>query len=152
MPPRLARPLPLLSLVLLLAAMPLRAQQTLGACDREATTSFRFGLTGGNLEPSATEITAKGEVRRRGPESAGPTLGHVPRDSVRALAMRGWRGGFGGLPPAPRRPTANPDAARKFIELHSACGMHHVEYGPGTESPLFNELYARLTRLASRRR
>jgi hypothetical protein len=136
----------------LLAVVPLattHAQAIVPGCDKEATTSFRFGHTAGNLMPSVIEVTAAGAVRHRGDESAGPTLGHVPRKTVLALARRAWRGGFGALPPAPTHPTRNPDAARQFIELHSACGFHHVEYGPGDESPLFRELYARLTAITA---
>jgi hypothetical protein len=117
------------------------------ACDREHTTAIQFGHTAGNLVPETIEVTRNGTVRRLDDEHRATVLGHVPRDSVLALARRAWRGGFAALPPAPGRPTANPDAARPYIELHSACGLKHVEYGPGTESPLFKELFARLTRL-----
>ena len=148
-PLRPLRPWPsLLSLLpLLLLPLPLATGQAQG-CDREGTTSFRFGLTGGNLMPSGTEITARGEIRQRSMERVGPVSGHVSPRAVRALAQRAWRGGFAALPPAPTRPTRNPDVARPYIELHSACGFHHVEYGPGDESPLFRDLHARLTRLA----
>ena len=143
----------IIGLLIALNALPVHAQAT---CDREGTTSFRYGLTGGDLMPLATEVTARGEVRERTMEHVGAVNGHVPRRAVRALAHRAWRGGFGTLPPAPTKPTSNPDAARPYIELHSACGFHHVEYGPGTESPLFRDLMARLKRLvatsASRRR
>ncbi|MDB4887513.1 MAG: hypothetical protein JWN79_2951 [Gemmatimonadetes bacterium] len=136
----------------LLGAVPqgqARAQGLEPGCDKEATTSFRFGLTGGDIMPSATELTSAGYIRHRTQERVGPVTGRVPREAVLTLARRAWRGGFGALPPAPTHPTPNPDAARQFIELHSACGFHHVEYGPGDESPLFRELYARLTRLAA---
>lgn len=138
-----------LSMLVLAPVATVRAQAIVPGCDREATTSFRFGRTAGNLMPAITEVTAAGTIRHRGDESAGPALGHVPRKAVLALARRAWRGGFNALPPAPTRPTRNPDAARQFIELHSACGFHHVEYAPGEESPLFRELYARLTTLTA---
>jgi hypothetical protein len=138
-----------MALVAALPLAPARAQGLEAGCDKEATTSFRFGLTGGDLMPSATELTSAGYIRHRTQERIGPFTGRVPRKTVLTLARRAWRGGFGALPPAPTRPTRNPDAARQYIELHSACGFHHVEYGPGDESPLFRELYARLTSLAA---
>jgi hypothetical protein len=48
------------------------------------------------------------------------------------------------LPTAPTRPTRNPDAARQYIDLHSACGAKHVEYASGEGAPVFRELYTRL--------
>ena len=139
----------LLPLAFCVVPAPAAAQQLGVGCDRERTTSIRFGRAGGELMPQATEITPQGVVRRRSNHEIGGTLGHVPADSVLALARDAWRGGFGGLPPAPRsdRPVTQP---RPFIELHSACGMHHVEYDAGRESPLFRALYARLTRLTAR--
>lgn len=126
-----------------------RSQQGAPTCDREATTAIQFGHAGGNLVPETYEITRTGSVRHQDDEHHATVLGHVPRDSVRALARRAWRGGFAALPPAPTHPTANPDIARPYIELHTACGLKHVEYAPGTESPLFRELYARLKRLTA---
>ena len=150
MPLRRSRIALLLSLAMPIAPLAHAAAQGIEAgCDKAGTTSFRFGLTGGDLMPSATEITAAGTVRTRGQERIGPVIGHVRRASVLALAKHAWRSGFGALPPAPTRPTKNPDAARQFIELHSACGFHHVEYGPGDGSPLFRELYARLKQLTA---
>jgi hypothetical protein len=51
------------------------------------------------------------------------------------------------LPTAPTRPTRNPDAARQYIELHSACGAKHVEYASGEGAPEFRELYTKLDAL-----
>ena len=50
----------------------------------------------------------------------------------------------------PRRagPTRNPDAARDFVELRSACGTKHVEYVMGQGPPAFRALYDSLAALA----
>jgi hypothetical protein len=68
----------------------------------------------------------------------------VSRQTLRALARRAWHGGFTRLPTAPTHPTRNPDAARQYIEIHSACGAKHVEYADGDAAPAFRELYTRL--------
>ena len=139
-----------ITLALLLGLAPAVGAQRSGAhCDREGSTSIAFGHTGGNLRPAATEIGVGGEVHHADDAHPGSVRGTVPRDSVRAISRRAWRGGFAALPTAPRRPPRNPDAARPFIELRSPCGTHHVEYAPGTESKLFRELYARLERLTA---
>ena len=73
-------------------------------------------------------------------------------------ALEGWSVGpagaislkaSDGLPSAPSRPTPNPDAARDFIELHSACGRKHVEFQGGGGSPEFQRLLAALDSLTS---
>lgn len=138
-----------IALPVLIASTTAAAQQPPVGCDRVGTTSVEFGYTAGNLQPSAIELLPDGRLRQLDDERQGPVLGRVPRDSVRSLSRRAWAGGFAKLPPAPTRPGPNPDAARPYIELHSACGSHHVEYIPGQESRLFRELYARLNRLAA---
>ena len=65
----------------------------------------------------------------------------------RDLARQAWTGPFIRLPAAPTHPTQNPDAARRYVELHSACGAKHVEYASGEESPVFRDLYTRLDSL-----
>ncbi len=136
------------SFAMLLCASVATAQPPSKNCAREATTSFTFGLTGGTLKPVALELSADGTVRKTG-EQTGPVLGTVARKSVATLARRTWRSGFAELPTAPTRPTRNPDVARRFIEIHSACGSHHVEYALGSEPLLFHALYARLNRLTA---
>jgi hypothetical protein len=71
----------------------------------------------------------------------------VSTRALRDLARRAWTGGFVRLPTAPTRPTRNPDAARQYIEIHSACGAKHVEYVSGEGAPVFRELYTRLDAL-----
>ena len=68
----------------------------------------------------------------------------VARDAVAGLARMAWSGGFTRLPTAPTRPTHNPDAARDFVEIQSACGHKHVEYAGGEGAPAFRELLALL--------
>jgi hypothetical protein len=118
-------------------------------CDRIATTTITFGYTGGTLKPSGLRIAADGTVK---PIGSGAGMTHnvesVPHDAVRRMARLGWSGPFVSLPTAPTRPTRNPDAARQFIELHSACGTKHVEYADGEGAPVFRDLYARLQALA----
>jgi hypothetical protein len=118
-------------------------------CDRIATTAITFGHTGGTLKPSGLRIAANGMVR---PVGSGAGIPHsaesVSRAAVRGMARQAWRGPFASLPAAPTRPTRNPDAARQFIELQSACGSKHVEYAAGEGAPAFNDLYARLEALA----
>lgn len=135
--------------VSLLGAAPLRAQRaTRTRCDRIATTSISFGRTGGNIRPSGVRILPSGVVRDIGDTSDPPRAVHkVPVAEVRRLARRAWTGPFVRLPTAPTRPTPNPDAARDFIELHSACGSKHVEYQDGTGAPEFRRLLAALDSL-----
>jgi hypothetical protein len=120
-------------------------------CDRIATTTITFGYTGGTLKPSGLRIAADGAVT---PIGSGAAMTHsvesVPRNAVQRMARLGWSGPFLALPTAPTRPTRNPDAARQFIELHSACGSgtKHVEYADGEGAPAFRDLYRRLQALA----
>jgi hypothetical protein len=122
-------------------------------CDRIATTAITFGYTGGTLKPSGLRIAADGTVK---PIGVGAGMTHsaesVPRNAVRRMARLGWTGPFVSLPTAPTRPTRNPDAARQYIELRSACGgrggTKHVEYADGEGAPAFRDLYARLQALA----
>ena len=117
-------------------------------CDPVASTSFSFGLTGGNLKPTGWRIAATGAVSPLG-ESTGDSARRdtVSTRALRDIARRAWTGGFMRLPTAPTRPTRNPDAARQYIELHSACGVKHVEYASGEGAPVFRELYTRLDAL-----
>jgi hypothetical protein len=121
------------SLLFVLALHPAAGQPVAAHCRRETTTSFTFGNVGGTLVPTGLEISRAGQVR----------------DSVIAAARFAWRSGFARLPTAPTKPTRNPDAARHFIELHSDCGTKHVEYGPGDESSVFQQLWDRLSRLTT---
>jgi hypothetical protein len=137
------------SLLFVLALHPAAGQPVAAHCRRETTTSFTFGNVGGTLVPTGLEISRAGQVRRRDGSHPGALLGSVPRDSVIAAARFAWRSGFARLPTAPTKPTRNPDAARHFIELHSDCGTKHVEYGPGDESSVFQQLWDRLSRLTT---
>jgi hypothetical protein len=114
-------------------------------CDPIPSTSVTFGLTGGNLRPSGWRIAASGVVRPVGERTdtsrRRPTVSKL---ALHDLARRAWTGDFVHLPTAPTRPTRNPDAARQYIELHSACGAKHVEYASGEAAPAFRELYTRL--------
>jgi hypothetical protein len=139
-------------LVLLAACMSLlgngRADAQRARCDRIGTTSISFGRTGGNIRPTGVRILANGAVRDLGDTSDPPrAMTRVPVADVRRLARRAWTGAFARLPTAPRRPTSNPDAARDFIELRSACGRKHVEYQGGTGAPEFRRLLAELDSL-----
>jgi hypothetical protein len=143
-------------LALLAAAMPLlgsaRADAQHPRCDRIGTTSISFGRTGGNIRPAGVRILASGAVRDLGDTSDPPrAMSRVPVDQLRRLARRAWTGPFARLPTAPNRPTPNPDAARDFIELRSACGAKHVEYQAGAGAPEFRHLLAELDSLTRRR-
>lgn len=117
-------------------------------CDRIGTTTIAFGHTGGTLKPSGLRIAANGMVKPIGSGAGVPhRAGSVARNAVRRMARLGWSGPFASLPTAPTRPTRNPDAARQFIELRSACGSKHVEYADGEGAPAFRDLYARLQTL-----
>ncbi len=140
---------------LLAAALPAAAQRQSDhdsaarrSCDRVATTSISFGHVGGTLKPTGLRIAADGRVHPVGGDSAAR---HAPRAvstrELRRLVRRGWTKEFMSLPTAPTRPTRNPDAARDFIELRSACGSKHVEYPGGEGPPPFRELYRELERL-----
>jgi hypothetical protein len=121
-------------------------------CDPVASTSFSFGLTGGNLRPTGWRIAASGAVSPVG-DSTGSSRrrSSVSTRALRDIARRAWTGGFTRLPTAPTRPTRNPDVARQYIELHSACGAKHVEYASGEGAPAFRELYTRLEALTQPR-
>jgi hypothetical protein len=124
------------------------AQRT--RCDRIGTTAISFGRTGGNIKPSGVRILPTGAVRDLGDTADPPrAMRRVPVAVIRRLARRAWTGPFVRLPTAPTRPTPNPDAARDFIELHSACGNKHVEVQGGTGTPEFRRLLAELDSLTS---
>jgi hypothetical protein len=118
------------------------------ACDRVGTTVISFGQTGGNIRPGGIRIGVDGTVTRTDDSVSGSPAA-LSRDAVRGLARLAWTSEFTALPPAPTRPTRNPDAAREFIELRSPCGSKHVEYAAGEGAPIFRELYALLTALTS---
>jgi hypothetical protein len=127
-------------------------QSTHARCDRIGTTAISFGRTGGTLKPSGVRIAPNGIVSDL--NDAGGAAGipasaaaSVPKKEVRRLARKAWTGPFARLPTAPTRPTPNPDAARDFIELRSACGTRHVEYRGGTGAPAFRRLLAELRSL-----
>ena len=145
---------PLLSRTLLLATLatglwpvPVPAQRSpvVPGCDKVGTTSIEFGRTGGSIKPAALRVSVDGSLLQRvdGGEfgSTGRTLS---RDAVTGLARLAWSGGFTRLPTAPTKPTHNPDAARDFIDIRSACGHKHVEYAGGEAAPAFRELLALL--------
>lgn len=117
-------------------------------CDKVGTTTITFGRTGGSIKPTALRANVNGSLSQRmdGGEftSTGRTL---PVDAVSGLARLAWSGGFTRLPTAPTKPTRNPDAARDFIEIQSACGHKHVEYAGGEGAPAFRELLALLQAL-----
>ena len=130
----------------LLGAAHVAAQRA--ACDRIATTSISFGRTGGNIRPSGVRILANGAVRDLGDTGDPPrAMSRVRVADLRRVARRAWTGPFVRLPTAPTRPTPNPDAARDFIELRSACGRKHVEYQAGSGAPEFRRLLAELDSL-----
>ena len=117
-------------------------------CARIGTTAISFGRTGGNLRPSGVRILANGAVRDLGDTEDPPrAINRVPVAELRRVARRAWTGPFVKLPTAPSRPTPNPDAARDFIELRSACGSKHVEYQGGTGATEFRRLLAELDAL-----
>jgi hypothetical protein len=117
-------------------------------CDRIGTTSISFGRTGGNIKPSGVRILTNGAVRDLGDTGDPPrAMSRVPVAELRRVARRAWTGPFVRLPTAPTRPTPNPDAARDFIELRSACGRKHVEYQAGSGAPEFRRLLAELDAL-----
>jgi hypothetical protein len=153
----LSRSAGLATAAILLGALGAAAQQSAGPmrsrrCDPVASTSFSFGLTGGNLRPTGWHITPGGIVSAVGDSGGAPSPRRtVSRQTLRALARRAWHGGFTRLPTAPTHPTRNPDAARQYIEIHSACGAKHVEYAAGDAAPAFRELYTRLGALTQSR-
>jgi hypothetical protein len=127
-----------------LAAQTGAATAPASRCDRTAATSFTYGRTGGSIRPTATRIAAAGSAAAG---DSGATVVTVSAAALNGLARLARAGGFATLPVAPTRPTPNPDAARDFIELRSACGTKHVEYAAGTGAPVFRELYGLLTAL-----
>jgi hypothetical protein len=136
----------LFGLQLMLAA---RLAQAQGGCADAQGTSFAFGKTGGTLVPDTMYVAADGTVRGspRVPADANRVV-RVPRDSMLALAHTAWERAFIALPAAPVRPTRNPDAARSFINVSSACGRHKRVEAVPEEAPLvFRELLSRLRRL-----
>lgn len=133
------------AMALALGCRPASAQHA--SCDRVATTSIAFGRTAGNIKSEGFLLRRDGTLVRDDSTASEP-LATVSRTEVRRLARRGWTGPFVKLRTAPTRPTRNPDAARDFVELRSACGTKHVEYVMGEGPPAFRELYDSLTALA----
>ena len=131
---------------LVLACHPASAQRA--TCDRVATTSIAFGRTAGNIKPDALLLRVDGTLVRDDSASSSPPLATVSPAEVQRLARRGWTGPFAKLREAPTRPTRNPDAARDFVELRSACGIKHVEYVMGEGPPAFRELHDALAAIA----
>jgi hypothetical protein len=114
-------------------------------CDTVATTSIAFGRTGGNIMPSGLIVATNGAVRALADSaSGGPGVRTMPTANLRRLAARAWRGPFVRLPTAPTRPTHNPDVARDFVELRSACGRKHVEVPADSEPAAFREIFTQL--------
>lgn len=132
----------------LIGGTPVDAQRA--RCDRIGTTAISFGRTGGNIRPAGVRILPTGAVRDLGDTAEPPrAMRKVPVAELRRLARRAWTGPFVRLPTAPTRPTPNPDAARDFIELHSACGSKHVEVQGEMGSREFRRLFAELDSLTS---
>ncbi|MDQ6633554.1 MAG: hypothetical protein M3Z10_02230 [Gemmatimonadota bacterium] len=113
-------------------------------CNRIATTSFTFGLTGGNIRPSALRIAANGTVSPAGDTTGIAYRSTVPTRILRTLARHAWTGAFAKLPAAPTQFKGMHDVARKYVELRSACGTKYVESESGYEAPAFREIYSRL--------
>jgi len=124
-----------------------QAQHAQRNCVNERATSFAFGSTGGTLRPDTVYLDADGTVRWSSRASE-TRVAHIPRDSVRSLAHLAWSRAFLSLPTAPTRPTRNPDAARSFVDVRSACGRHkHVEAVFEESRPAFRQLLSRLEHL-----
>jgi hypothetical protein len=130
-----------------LASTPVAAQRRpiTRHCDRVGTTTLTFGRTGGSIKPAALRVNVDGSLSQRvdGGDFT-PTGRMLARDAVTGLARIAWSIGFTRLPTAPTKPTRNPDAARDFVEIQSACGHKHVEYAAGEGAPAFRELLALL--------
>ncbi|MEP7002486.1 MAG: hypothetical protein ABI969_18490 [bacterium] len=118
-------------------------------CERIATTTFEFGRTGGNIRSTAVRVDTSGAISRLVGAVWTPSESGVPRDAVMGLARIAWSTAFTQLPSAPTKPTRNPDAARDYIDVKSACGSKHVEAVPDASAPAFRELLA-LLRIATR--
>jgi hypothetical protein len=135
---------------LMIATSPAGAQRSSRAkraprCDTIATTSIAFGRTAGNIMPTGLRITPSGAVRAMSDSgNVGPAARTIPTAELRRLATRAWRGPFARLPTAPTRPTPNPDMARDFVELRSACGRKHVEMPANQEPAAFRKLFTQL--------
>jgi hypothetical protein len=120
-------------------------------CDTIATTSITFGRTGGNITPAGLRIAASGAVTSLADRAGvGSSARAVPVDELRRLAALGWRGRFVRLPTAPTRPTHNPDVARDFVELRSACARKHVEVPADQEPAAFRALFTQLETVAGK--
>ena len=135
------------ALAVILFAVPVGAQTPRRGtrCDRIGTTTFEFGRIGGNIRGGSTKIGADGSVTRLAAEAWTPVGVTLPADAVHGLAKLAWTNGFASLPTAPARPTRNPDAARDYIDVRSACGSKHVEVANGEGPAAFRELLALLT-------
>lgn len=126
---------------------PVRAQRSATAvhCDKVGTTTITFGRMGGSIKPAAVRVNVDGSLSQRMDGGDFASTGRtIARDAVAGLAHLAWSGGFTRLPTAPTKPTRNPDTARDFIEIQSACGHKHVEYAGGEGAPAFRELLALL--------
>ncbi|HEY2026423.1 MAG TPA: hypothetical protein VGG78_05410 [Gemmatimonadaceae bacterium] len=121
-------------------------------CDTIATTSIAFGRTAGNIMPSGLIVATNGVVRPLADSaSEAPGVHTMPVAELRRIAARAWRGPFVRLPTAPTRPTHNPDVARDYVELRSACGRKHVEVPADQEPASFKEIFTQLQTAAGGR-
>ena len=134
----------LAALVVCLAPRATAQRSRATPCDRVASASFEFGTTAGNLRHDSTRIATDGIITRRNRTTWIAEHRRATADEVQRAARLAVDNGFYRLPTAPTRPTRNPDAARAFITIRSACGTKHVELVPEDAPPAFRDLLAKL--------
>jgi len=112
--------------------------------------AITFGHEGGSLRPRTVAIFADGAVRSGG-DAATDSVASLAPAAVSALVRFARNEGFWTVrAPAARRPPANPDAARSFIEVRATCGVRRAEFVMGEPWPrAFEEFNALLSAVAA---
>jgi hypothetical protein len=110
-----------------------------GSAKRQASPSFSFGRTGGNIVPAKVTIGRDGSVTTTGSAHTTATTASAPlRNGLAKLARAE---GFFTMSTPVACPGANPDVASRFVTV-SAFGKTRTVTVHGTCSAPFEELYA----------
>jgi hypothetical protein len=113
-----------------------------GSAKRQASPTFSFGRTGGNILPAKVTIGSNGAVTTTGSMHATVTTTSTPlRNGLAKLARAE---GFFTMSTTIACPGAHPDVASRFVTV-SAFGKTRTVTVHGTCSAPFEELYAVLS-------
>jgi hypothetical protein len=131
----------LLAVVTVALAVPL-AVVAGGSGRRQATPTFVFGRTGGNIVPAKVSIGRDGHVTTTG--AVKTTLAQASVPLRNGLARLARAEGFFTMPAFTACPGVNPDIASRFVTL-TAGGKSRTVTVHGSCRATFEELYAVLS-------